>query len=134
MDDRDREQLGYLIDHANAAIGYAHAHGRDWWKRNETLDAVLMRISQVGETAKKVSPVGLVAVSGILWKDVKGIREIIVHHYQIIDVVMIRGVINRDLPALITEVRRALAVDDRRRKAAAKAAAQKLATKRPMKR
>ncbi len=58
MDDRDREMLGYLIDHANAAISYARSRGRDWWRSNETLDAVLMRISQVGEMASKVSPGG----------------------------------------------------------------------------
>ena len=28
MDDRDRQHLGNLIGHAQAAIGYARAHGR----------------------------------------------------------------------------------------------------------
>jgi hypothetical protein len=28
MDDRDRQRLGNLIGHAQAAIGYARAHGR----------------------------------------------------------------------------------------------------------
>jgi hypothetical protein len=28
MDDRDRAQLGFLIDHTNAAIGYARGQGR----------------------------------------------------------------------------------------------------------
>ena len=56
MDDRDRQRLGNLIGHAQAAIGYARAHGRGWWRSAETLDAVLMRISQVGEAASKTSP------------------------------------------------------------------------------
>jgi len=39
----DRQRLGNLIGHAQAAIGYARAHGRGWWRSAETLDAVLMR-------------------------------------------------------------------------------------------
>lgn len=73
MDDRDREHLGRLIEHAQAAIGYARAR-RDWWTNPETLDAILMRISQVGEAASKASPAGLSEVSGVTWRNVKGIR------------------------------------------------------------
>jgi len=56
MDDRDRQHLGNLIVHAQAAVGYARARGRGWWKSAETLDAVLMRVSQVGEAASRTSP------------------------------------------------------------------------------
>ena len=115
MDDRDRQHLGNLVAHAQAAIGYAKAHGRDWWKNAETLDAVLMRVSQVGEAASRTSPEGLTEVSGVTWRDVKGIRARIVHDYQDIDVVVIRGVVARQLPQLIANVERALAGDPGRK-------------------
>jgi uncharacterized protein with HEPN domain len=104
MDDRDREHLGNLIIHAEAAIGYARAHGRGWWRSAETLDAVLMRISQVGEAATTTSPEALAGVPGVTWRDVKGIRAKIVHDYETIDVLVIRGVVSRQLPRLITSV------------------------------
>lgn len=100
MDDRDRQRLGNLIGHAQAAIGYARAHGRGWWRSAETLDAVLMRISQVGEAASKTSPEVLAEVPGVTWRDVKGIRAKITHDYQTIDVLVIRGVVSRQLPRL----------------------------------
>ena len=56
MDDRDRQHLGNLIGHAQAAIGYARAHGRGWWRSAETLDAVLMRISQVAKPRARPRP------------------------------------------------------------------------------
>jgi uncharacterized protein with HEPN domain len=108
LDDRDRQHLDNLVAHAQAAIGYARAHGRDWWKSAETLDAVLMRISQVGEAASRTSPEALADVPEVAWRDVKGIRARIVHDYQTIDVLIIRGVVSRQLPRLITSVRKAL--------------------------
>ena len=112
MDDRDRQHLRNLIDHAQVAVGYASAHGRGWWKNPETLDAVLMRISQVGEAASKTSPEALATVPGVTWRDVKGIRGKIVHDYQAVDTVVIRGVVSRQLPRLITIVTRALAAEE----------------------
>lgn len=115
MDDRDRQHLGNLVAHAQVAIGYAKAHGRGWWKNAETLDAVLMRVSQVGEAASRTSPEGLTEVSGVTWRDVKGIRARIVHDYQDVDVLVIRGVVERQLPQLIAHVERALAGDESRK-------------------
>jgi uncharacterized protein with HEPN domain len=114
MDDRDRQHLGNLISHAQAAIGYARAHGRHWWKNPETFDAVLMRISQVGEAASRTSPGALADVPGVTWRDVKGIRARVVHDYQAIDVLVVRGVVSRQLPRLITSVRKALAEEEKR--------------------
>jgi uncharacterized protein with HEPN domain len=104
MDDRDRQHLGNLIGHAQAAIGQARADGRGWWKSAQTLDAVLMRISQVGEVATKTSPEALAEVADVTWRDVKGIRVRIVHDYQTTDVLVIRGAVSRQLPRLITSV------------------------------
>ncbi len=115
MDDRDRQHLRNLIAHAQAAIGYTTAHGRGWWKNAETLDAVLMRISQVSEAATRTSPEALAEVPGVVWRDVKGVRARIVHDYQSIDVLVIRGVVARQLPRLVARVERALAADERRR-------------------
>ncbi len=108
MDERDRRHLLDLLDHAQTAIGYARAHGRGWWKNSETLDAVLMRISQVGESASRTSAEALAEVPDVEWRDIKGIRAKIVHDYKATDVLVIRGVVARQLPRLITAVRRAL--------------------------
>lgn len=116
MDDRDRQHLDNLIAHAQAAIGYARAHGRGWWKSAETLDAVLMRISQVGEAASRTSPEVLAEVPGVTWRDVKGIRVRIIHDYQDVDVLVIRGVVSRQLPRLITSVRKALVAEEEQRR------------------
>ena len=70
-----------------------------------------MRISQVGEAASRISPEALAEVPGVTWRDVKGMRARIIHDYQAIDVLIVRGVVSRQLPRLITSVRKALVVD-----------------------
>ena len=44
----------------------------------------------------------------VIWRDVKGIRSKIVHDYQTIDVLVIRGVVARQLPRLIASAKKAL--------------------------
>jgi uncharacterized protein with HEPN domain len=119
MDDRDRQHLELLVGHAEVAISYARAHGRNWWKNPETVDAVLMRITQVGEEARNSSPRALAEVPGIEWREVKGIRSKIIHEYGQVDILIIRGVVARQLPRLNSAVKLALTADSKRRQGAA---------------
>jgi len=108
MDDRDRQWLETMIEHAEAAIGYARAGGRVWWQDRRTVDAVLMRISQVGEAARRTSAEALAGIPEVDWRSVKGSRAKIVHDYLELDIVIIRGVVSRQLPSLVSATRRAL--------------------------
>lgn len=121
MDDRDRAQLQIMIGHASAAMAYAREQGRAWWTNAQTLDAVLMRITQVAEAARRVSPQGLAEVEGVSWPAIKGIRSKLVHDYERIDVEIVRGVVSRRLPSLVADVRRALAADEQSRNPAKRA-------------
>ena len=62
MQDRDRDQLKRLIEHAEAARAYARAGGARWWTDQLTRDAVMMRIAQIAEAAKRTSPEALAEV------------------------------------------------------------------------
>ncbi len=111
MDDRDRAQLELVVAHAEAAMGYAREQGRAWWKDARTLDAVMMRITQVAEAAKRVSPAGQAEVEGVPWSSIRAMRSRLVHDYERVDVELVRGVVSHNLPALVRHVRRALAAD-----------------------
>ena len=63
-----------------------------------------MRIAQIGEAARRTSPEGLAQITGISWSDVKGIRARIVHEYDQIDLDIIRVVVSRQLPCLVSVV------------------------------
>lgn len=62
----------------------------------------------MGELLKRVSPELQAAMPEVRWREAKGIREILAHAYQDVDVVVLAEVIEDDLPALIGAFERRL--------------------------
>ena len=112
MDERDRDLLERIVGHAQAAIGYARARGADWASVDETVDAILNRVAQIGELARRLSPVTQVSIPSVPWIAIRGMRNWLVHAYKDVDLVVLKSTIETDLPALVTAVRAALAQQD----------------------
>jgi uncharacterized protein with HEPN domain len=108
MDARDREHLASLVAHGSKALDYVRSHGPGWYLNDETIDAVMMQLIQVAEDAKRVSDETLVEIPAVPWRQVKGIREKIVHDYEAVDVELVKDVVENALPQLLAEVRQAL--------------------------
>jgi uncharacterized protein with HEPN domain len=70
----------------------------------EKLDAACMVIEAIGESFKNLDKVTnyklLPMYPSIEWKEVKGVRDVIAHHYFDIDAYEIFGIINNDLYSL----------------------------------
>jgi len=108
MDVRDRQRLESLAGHAKKALYYVGHGGPGWYTNDETVDAVMMQITQIAEDARRVSDETLATIPEVPWRQVKGIREKIVHDYAFVDAEMIRQVVDQSLPDLIGAVERAL--------------------------
>jgi uncharacterized protein with HEPN domain len=106
MDPRDQARLGVIAEHTRVAMAYASRRGPEWTSIDETLDAVLMRIAQIGEEAKRLSPEAQVAVKGIDWRAVKGMRQKVVHDYGQVNRGIVRQVVEEELPRLLTALER----------------------------
>lgn len=69
------------------------------------LDSICMKLVAVGESVKNIDKVTnkqlLCQYQTINWKDVMGMRDIIVHHYFDIDAEQIYKTIKEDLPPLL---------------------------------
>lgn len=109
MTPRDREALERIIECIEAIDAYAERVGVDWPTDGMAVDAIAKRIEEIGEAAKRVAPEILVTMPSVNWKGVKGIREVIAHDYDEIDVELLATVIRDDIPALGAAVRGALA-------------------------
>lgn len=65
-------------------------------------DAILWRLTVLGEAAKRVGEDVRIANPGIAWAEAARLRDRVVHHYEGIDAGEITRVVRHDLPALLT--------------------------------
>lgn len=70
----------------------------------EKLDGISMRLIAIGEGFKNIDKLSdkriLVKYPQIPWKDVKGIRDILSHHYFDLDAEVIFGICNNNVSDL----------------------------------
>ncbi len=74
----------------------------------EKLDAICMQLIAIGESLKNIDKITnkdlLIKYSDIDWKGVKGLRDIISHHYFDVDAEQIYWVCDKNIPQLNTTV------------------------------
>ncbi len=70
------------------------------------LDSVCMKLVAVGESLKNIDKIThnslLVKYDGVNWKDIKGMRDVIVHHYFEIDADIVYKTLSHDVPVLLS--------------------------------
>ena len=82
-----------------------HISEGEFYQSSEKQDAVLYRIQIIGEAAKKVTAEHRKKWSHIPWKDITGMRDIIVHEYFGITLTMIWKVAVEDIPVIKLQVK-----------------------------
>jgi uncharacterized protein with HEPN domain len=101
---KKRDVLVYLYDILEAAElieSYtASISEGEFYKSGEKQDAILHRLQIIGEAAKHVPTVYREKWSQVPWKDIAGIRDIIVHEYFGITLSMIWKTAIEDIPLL----------------------------------
>jgi uncharacterized protein with HEPN domain len=81
----------------------------EWPADGMAVDAIAKRIEEIGEIAKRLRPDTLATMPGVDWRAVKGMREVIVHDYEDVEVEILVDVVRDDLPDVLTTISRALA-------------------------
>lgn len=79
--------LGHILDAITRIKKYLkHTKTFDAFEKDEkTMDAVLHQLQIIGEAAKRVGQETKNKLSEIPWKDITGIRDILVHDYFAVD-------------------------------------------------
>jgi uncharacterized protein with HEPN domain len=97
--------LGYLEDmrlHANDALAIAHRIGRESFLSDRTMQhAVIRCLTVVGEAANRVSAETRDALPDVTWGEAVGLRNVLVHEYQRIDLSHVWTIVETDLPPLV---------------------------------
>ncbi len=82
---------------------HEYAHGlskNDFYDNSQLQDAVVRRLEIMGEAVKHIPQRFRSKYPNIPWKEIAGIRDILIHEYFGVNLARIWNVIERDIPEL----------------------------------
>lgn len=96
----------YLLDIFRAAkIAISYLEGKtkeEFYKDIQCQDAVVRRLEIIGEAAKRVSSETASELPDLPWKKMVGMRNIMIHEYDDVDLAIVWDTVKNDLPRLIS--------------------------------
>lgn len=102
---RDQEAIVDIVESIKLILRYVEGVSQEALAANvEKQDAILRRITIIGEATKRLSPEFRQKHSGIPWKKIAGMRDVITHDYDEIDLIEIWTVIKENLPELLSYI------------------------------
>ena len=102
---RDKERLAHMLAAAERVIRYTSDKTFDDLKADDMMYyAVVKNIEIIGEAANLLSSEFIASHPDTPWKQVRGMRNYIVHEYFQIDDVVVWGVVTADIPVLRSQI------------------------------
>lgn len=95
-----------LEDVLSSAAAIAHHLERGSLDDGLIFDAVRIRLLEIGEAVKAMSPELLASEPSIPWRRVTGLRDVLAHRYFDTAHGVIDETVHHELPALVAAVRR----------------------------
>lgn len=100
---RDPESLIDILTALRRILRYTDGIARIALENDdEKLSAVLYQITIMGEATKRLSPTLRQQHPQIPWREMAGMRDVIVHEYDQLDFEVIWDVVHNKLPELLT--------------------------------
>ena len=97
----DKERLGHILDAITEIEAYtANIELKDFLANSMMRFASIKQIEIIGEAANYITPETKALFIEIQWKQIVGMRHILIHEYFGIDESLIGQVITQDIPRL----------------------------------
>lgn len=98
----DNVSLQDMLGHAREAVGLLGHKDREALAQDRVLQLALTRLVEIiGEAANRVSVATQKATAAIPWAEIIGMRNRLIHGYDVIDYDVLWDTITHDLPPLI---------------------------------
>jgi uncharacterized protein with HEPN domain len=102
---RDKVYFFDIADSAKLAVEYlSDIPYEEFLHATAIQDAVIRRIEIIGEAANRVSKESRSKHSHLPWKEMKGMRNLLIHEYDEIDLKDVWDTVKNDLPNLINVI------------------------------
>lgn len=100
---RDKEYLLDIQEAAKLALTYiANKTKEDFLKDIQCQDAVIRWLEIIGEAAGRISEETRNAIPSLPWSEIVGMRNIMIHDYDDVDIVIVWETTQKDLPNLLS--------------------------------
>jgi uncharacterized protein with HEPN domain len=76
------------------------------------LDAVCRNLEIIGEASRKIGPEFRIAHPELPWREMNDLRNVLIHNYEGADADMVWGIVEREIPRVLTAVRSLLGSSD----------------------
>jgi uncharacterized protein with HEPN domain len=101
----DADRLAHMLDYATIARRISAGRTREHLDSDVTYSLAIVRALEViGEAASRMSAEGRAQLAGIPWPRIAGLRNRIVHGYDVLDRDLIWQIVTQDLGPLIAEL------------------------------
>jgi uncharacterized protein with HEPN domain len=99
---RDPQYLVDIVEAAKLAVHYIAGKTHEEFL-HDTLcqDAIIRRLEIIGEAARRLSPAVRTTLPELTWNAMIGMRNLLIHEYDDVDLSIVWDTVKSDLPALI---------------------------------
>jgi uncharacterized protein with HEPN domain len=73
----------------------------EWVRDQQKVDAVMLNLEQIGETAKKLSLQTKTHFPSIHWPSIIGLRNMISHQYEGVKLLIVYEIVMKNIPTLL---------------------------------
>jgi uncharacterized protein with HEPN domain len=103
---KDKKYIERIISYSNKIARYLDGVSsiEVFEANDEKVDAVLLNLEQIGETAKKLSEDFKNNTTTIEWNKIIGLRNLISHEYEGVDLTLIYNIARINIPDLLNKV------------------------------
>jgi uncharacterized protein with HEPN domain len=82
-------------------------------KDTQCQDAVIRRLEIIGEASRRLSDQTRAALPHLPWHDIAGMRNILIHEYDGVDLIAVWDTVRIDLPAIISALQNAIPPEEK---------------------
>ena len=101
-----QRDIAYLLDimeAAKLALHYVKGKTRvEFFDDLQCQDAVIRRLEIIGEAANRISEETRIGFPNLPWNDMIGMRNVMIHDYDDVDMAIVWETVQNDLPPLIS--------------------------------
>src|SRR4030067_2374944 len=108
---RDSEFLLDILEAAKLDVSYVGEKSKeDFLKDVQCQDAVIRRFEIIGEASRRISEETRISHSELPWGEMVSMRNVMIHEYDDVDLVIVWETAQRDLPSLINSLEKIVEV------------------------